>query len=82
MGSGGSRLGSGRKKGVKTKPVRVPESISFFVHVLSQTVKQRPDDFMHLYDSNSALYMMACLSSADPLKIAKASSRHKKRAKK
>ena len=84
MGSGGSRPGAGRKKGIKTMPVRVPEDIYFFVHALSEGVRQKPQHFDHLFRPDSAAYMLACLSSADPLRIANASARlgNKKKRKK
>jgi hypothetical protein len=75
MPRGGARPGSGRKKGITTKPVRVPEDIHFFIHILSEGVRQKPEEFEHLFTPESALYMLACLSSADPLKIANASAR-------
>jgi hypothetical protein len=75
MASGGARPGSGRKKGITTKPVRVPEDIHFFIHILSEGVRQKPEDFDHLFNPESALYMLACLSSSDPLRIANASAR-------
>ncbi len=75
MGSGGARPGAGRKKGIKTIPVRVPEDIYFFVHALSEGVRQKPEQFEHLFGLDSAAYMLACLSSADPLRIANASAR-------
>mgnify|MGYP006095966067 CR=1 FL=1 len=75
MSRGGARPGAGRKKGITTKAVRVPEDIHFFIHALSEGVRQKPEQFEHLFYPDSAAYMLACLSSADPLRIANASAR-------
>lgn len=82
MSSGGARPGSGRKKGIETKPVRVPSDIYYFVKILSRAVKESPSSFEHLYDSDRASYMLHCLSTEPPLSILNASMRYKKKSKK
>lgn len=79
MSSGGSRPGAGRKKGIETKPVRVPSDIFYFVKILSRAVKESPEDYEHLFDSDRARYMLACLSSNSPLDISTSASRFKKK---
>lgn len=82
MGSGGSRPGAGRKKGIPTTAVRVPNDIYYFVKILSRAVKESPDDYDHLFDSDRARYMLACLSTDRPTGIAGAASRFKKKKRK
>lgn len=82
MGSGGSRPGSGRKKGTPTTAVRVPNNIYYFVKILSRAVKESPEDFEYLTDSGKAGHMLDCLSTNPPLAILNAAQRYKKRSKK
>ncbi len=81
MGSGGSRPGSGRKKGIPTTAVRVPNDIYYFVKILSRAVKESPGDFEHLFDSDKAGHMLHCLSTQPPLAILNAAMRYKRRPK-
>lgn len=81
MPSGGFREGAGRKKGIPTKPVRVPLDIYHFVKMLSRAVRDNPDSYSHLFDSDRANYMIDCLGSNTPQKIIGASSRFKKKRK-
>lgn len=82
MASGGSRPGSGRKKGITTKPVRVPSDIYYFVKILSKAVRESPQDYDYLFDSDRACYMLDCLSSNPPLGLVNAAARFKKKNKK
>lgn len=75
MARGGAREGSGRKKGIATRAIRVPSSIFDFVFLLSKEVKKNPEEYKHLFEIETAVYMTSLLSSKDPMKIGKASAR-------
>ncbi|TPA06762.1 hypothetical protein DXE05_25005 [Vibrio parahaemolyticus] len=83
MPRGGARSGAGRKKSaISTKPIRVPSDIYYFVKILSRAVREEPDNYGHLFDSDRARYMLACLSSDSPIEISRSSARFSKRKKK
>lgn len=80
MPRGGARDGAGRKKGaISTKPIRIPSDIYYFVKILSRAVREEPYNYDHLFDSDRARYMLACLSSDSPFEISSSSSRFKKK---
>jgi hypothetical protein len=81
MPRGGARLGAGRKKGIPTRAIRVPSDIFYFVKILSRAVKEDPERYDHLFDSDRSRYMLECLSSDSPTLVYNASSRFKKKKK-
>lgn len=82
MPRGGARDGAGRKKGaISTKPIRIPSDIYYFVKILSRAVKEDPENYCHLFDSDRARYMLDCLGSNSPFKISGSSSRFGKKKK-
>ncbi|EGR1326955.1 hypothetical protein D9U63_24795 [Vibrio parahaemolyticus] len=83
MPRGGARDGAGRKKAaISTKPIRIPSDIYYFVKILSRAVREEPENYDHLFDSDRAHYMLACLSSDSPIEISRSSARFSKRKKK
>lgn len=82
MPSGGVRSGAGRKKGIATKAIRVPADIYYFVKILSNAVRDSPDNYEYLFDSSRAHYMVKCIDSSPPIDLVNAAIRFKKRNKK
>lgn len=81
MGSGGSRVGSGRKKGEPTVVMRVPDALSVHIKKLIGNYKSSPAEYLKMISMTPEEYFKSISSLKSSFGIERKVGKKKKKRK-